>query len=753
MAGLELSVQLSVLVMHLRISTKKRNGQIYRYVQFAESYRREDGVPAHKVVANLGRLSDQEIANLRLALKASREGKAIVLPDVQQAERWRARVIANLRYLDVAVVQEMWRRWKLPDLFNRLIPQKNEAIAPSAVIAALVAHRCTDPGSKLYAQRWFPRTALPELLDVPVEQFGNTRIHRVLDGLDRVDGALQADLADRYQRKEGVFAAIFMDVTDTWFAGRGPEMAERNRTKKGLRNKNKIGVVLVCNEQGYPLRWKVVPGKRRDAFCMHDMLSLIQEEAWLGDTPLVCDRAMGHAKSVAKLIESGVRFLTACCRPEIGSYTDAIPYEPFLKLSPVGSDITRKGEIDTAARLAEEVGFKKVDDLLYVYDLGICKRKLFFDRPKNEYSGATWNPDELEGGASFIALARIFQDRLNKKEFRNKSDLAEKEGLTRARVTQVMNTIKIDRDLQEQILRGEFGYVSERLLRDCVKLDTEAAQRELLEENSKIMRPRRDTDVVKPPRRMGRQSVKVRLVAYFNPQMFVEQRAFASQRRKRVENFVENLNRQLRLRDSHRDKEAVHRQVLRELGRWKLTSVFDASVATKRDRQAGRSYLHIALQLDEEQWQRRQRFAGFVLLVGHPELPHSGEEIVRLYRDKDTVEKDFQTIKDVVKLRPLYHHTDAKVRAHVTLCMLALLIGRSIERRLRRSGLARTATACFEELRECHLNQIQSDLADEPTYAMTDPTQEQMAILRSLRMKSLVDSEEVAERLKPRRAG
>ena len=76
-----------------------------------------------------------------------------------------------------------------------------------------------------------------------------------------------------------------------------------------------------------------------------------------------------------------------------------------------------------------------------------------------------------------------------------------------------------------------------------------------------------------------------------------------------------------------------------------------------------------------------------------------------------------------------------------------------IERRLRRSGLARTAAACFEKLRECHLNQIQSDLADEPTYAMTDPTQEQMAILRSLRMKSLVDSEEVAERLKPRRAG
>lgn len=547
---------------------------------------------------------------------------------------------------------------------------------------------------------------------------------------------------------------MFMDVTDAWFAGRGPELAEKNRTKEGLRNRHKIGVVLVCNDDGYPLRWKVVPGKRRDPICMSDMLSSIQDEAWIGDIPLVCDRAMGQASSVAKLVESGVRFLTASCRPEISSYTDAIPYEPFLKLSPIGSETTLKGEIEAAAQLADEVGFHKVDDLLYVHDLGICERKLFFDRPKNEYSGATWDPDELEGGASFIALARIFQDRLNKKEFRNKSELAEKEGLTRARVTQVMNTIKIDQDLQERILNGEFGYVSERLLRDCVKLNTEAEQRELLEENAKIMRPQRDSKMVKPPRRMGRQTVKLRLVAYFNPQMFVEQRASLSQRRQRVEHLVEDLNRQLQEGDSRRDKEHVQRDVLREMGRWRLVSAFDMKAVTKRDRKAKTSHLQIDLRLNEQEWERRLRFSGFVLLVGHPDLPQSAEQIVQLYREKDTVEKGFQTIKDVVKLRPLYHHTDSKVRAHVTLCMLALLIERSIERRLKRSGLpSRTAPACFEELRECHLNKIQSDFADGPTYALTEPSQEQIAILRSLRMKDLVDPEEVAESLSLRRAG
>ncbi len=81
-----------------------------------------------------------------------------------------------------------------------------------------------------------------------------------------------------------------------------------------------------------------------------------------------------------------------------------------------------------------------------------------------------------------------------------------------------------------------------------------------------------------------------------------------------------------------------------------------------------------------------------------PDIPRSGAELVQLYRDKDAVEKDFQTIKDVVKLRPVYHHTDPKVRAHVTLCILALLLERTLEQRLRRSSMPMTAPACFEQL-------------------------------------------------------
>ncbi|MBE0564919.1 MAG: hypothetical protein IH621_03110 [Krumholzibacteria bacterium] len=67
--------------MHLRISTRKKDRKTYQYVQLVESFRRDDGVPSRRTVANLGRLTDREIANLRVALQASRLGITLELPE------------------------------------------------------------------------------------------------------------------------------------------------------------------------------------------------------------------------------------------------------------------------------------------------------------------------------------------------------------------------------------------------------------------------------------------------------------------------------------------------------------------------------------------------------------------------------------------------------------------------------------------------------------------------------------------------
>lgn len=727
--------------MHLRVVSVRSGKKIRKYAQLMRSYRRKDGVPAHEVVASLGALSEQAIENLRRALKASRKGEAVVLPSETAAEDWELKVVSNLAYLDIAVAHSMWNYWKLSELFNRLLPRGAEQVPTSQVLVPLVLQRCIAPGSKLYAQRWFPTTALPELLGVSVEHFNNTRIHRALADLDRVDAELQHELPKRYEQHDGSFAALFLDVTDAYFEGRGCEMAQRDRTKRGLRNVHKIGVVLLCNERGYPVRWQVVPGKRRDPQCMKDMIELVERLDWVRNVPFVGDRAMGHAAGVARLVSSGLHFLTATRVTEIGSYTEDVPSGAFEDITPTGTELSLEIDIEHARITAEAAGLEKVDDLLFVKDLGIRTRTLYLECDPIEPTGAEHDPQELEGGAAFLAMARILRRRLETKEVANQAALAREQDLTRARITQLFNLLRLDFKLQEQIIRGDFGYVPERVLRQAVRRKSAEAQREIIEHHAE-----KGLHDGKPFRRTGPRDVELRLVAYFNPQMFVEQRARAINRRARIDQYIRELNQRLRSLDRSRDE--VYRDVMNKLQGNNFIGLYGLSI-DEIDVESRRRF-QVHLEVDEQEWKRRRRFDGFVLLIAHPELTLTAAEMVQLYRAKDAVEKDFQTIKAVTKLRPVFHHTDPKVRAHVTLCMLALLVERTLEQRLRSTPVAMTAPTCFELLRGCHLNLLRTT-PDAPTqYRLTEPTQEQRAILRSLRLGELIEEEAVQAGLIPR---
>lgn len=48
----------------------------------------------------------------------------------------------------------------------------------------LVIARLLDPSSELYiSEQWYPKTALPDLLGVPVERVDDNRFYRALDEL------------------------------------------------------------------------------------------------------------------------------------------------------------------------------------------------------------------------------------------------------------------------------------------------------------------------------------------------------------------------------------------------------------------------------------------------------------------------------------------------------------------------------------------------------------------------------------------
>ena len=738
--------------MHIRLVKNRSasSGKQRRYAQLVQSYRRSDGMPAHRVVANLGELDDRSVDNLKLALKASRSGKSIVLPEPPKQTEWPLRVIANLDYLHLGVALRIWEYWKLSELFNRLLPKGGDAVAAGDVIAALTIQRCVSPGSKLYAQRWFPRTALPELLGVDLQHFNNARLHRVLEQLDSIDDDLQRALPVRYQQHDGAFVSLFMDVTDTWFEGRGCDLAARDRTKEGFRNRQKIGIVLLCSARGYPLRWKVVAGKKRDAPIMADMLRLIHLVPWVGDAPLVCDRAMGQAGSVAKLVDSGIRFLTAAPRSEIVSYDVKLPVTALSELTLGLTPDSYKDDVAAVSSAVAQDGMERVNDKLFVLDLGVSERKLEFEHHDSD-GEPEYSQDELTGGALAILKARRLREMLDQGEAKSQAEVARRIDVTQARIAQLFSLLRLPSELQSRILAGEFGYVSEHMLRDCVRYTSKAKQLRMLEEHAQLARNAKSGAPVSRTRK-GRRDARLRLVLYFNPEMCVDQRTTAEAQRQAIDDLVADLNRRLRAERTQLDADGARFQLVEKLAARSMLKVYSIRVEQSPVPGSERQVPQLRVNFNEAEWQRRRQYDGFVLLVADPEIPRSGPELVQLYRDKDAVEKDFQTIKDVVKLRPVYHHTDPKVRAHVTLCMLALLLERTLEQRLKRSSMPMSAPACFEQLASCHLNLLRADPDVPPSYSLTEPTNEQRDLIKVLRMGDLLEPTEVAARIEPRTA-
>jgi transposase len=62
-------------------------------------------------------------------------------------------------------------------------------------------------------------------------------------------------------------------------------------------------------------------------------------------------------------------------------------------------------------------------------------------------------------------------------------------------------------------------------------------------------------------------------------------------------------------------------------------------------------------------------------------------EAVRMYKELSEVERGFRCLKDVLEMRPIYHKSEPRVRAHIFVAALALLLTRVLERRLKDAGV------------------------------------------------------------------
>ena len=89
-----------------------------------------------------------------------------------------------------------------------------------------------------------------------------------------------------------------------------------------------------------------------------------------------------------------------------------------------------------------------------------------------------------------------------------------------------------------------------------------------------------------------------------------------------------------------------------------------------------------------------EEFDGYSCIFCTRPLPQ--DQMLRLYFDKDLVEKAFRSLKGITQLRPVRHWLAEHVHAHVFLCYLAYLLLSLLQYRLRRIDF--TAEAALLEL-------------------------------------------------------
>ena len=103
------------------------------------------------------------------------------------------------------------------------------------------------------------------------------------------------------------------------------------------------------------------------------------------------------------------------------------------------------------------------------------------------------------------------------------------------------------------------------------------------------------------------------------------------------------------------------------------------------------------LRTDTARIKAEQRLDGkFLLRCGDAKL--SAEDIARGYKQLLEVERGWRDMKQIIDLRPVYHHLEDRIRAHVTLCWLALLLIRITE-----TSTGRTWNHLRAELQRIHL--------------------------------------------------
>lgn len=177
--------------------------------------------------------------------------------------------------------------------------------------------------------------------------------------------------------------------------------------------------------------------------------------------------------------------------------------------------------------------------------------------------------------------------------------------------------------------------------------------------------------------------------------------------------------------------DAKHREDILERIKDKIKSGKIESIIENKDY---KRYLDIegtAPKLSEKKISRDELFDGVWVLTSNTLL--TGPQVVEAYKGLWQVEQGFRQLKDELQIGPLYHYTDKRIRAHVMICFLGLIMRRFLNQKLKQVSKTLSYGHCLNELK-C-LSVVEMKVNDEEVHLLTELKQGAKKMFEAIKLQ------------------
>ncbi len=337
--------------MFLRPNHRGKDGKDHTYWSLVETVRTPDG-PRQKTLCYLGELNSSAQARWLTTVEVFNEhGEAQQLklfpshveppaddPQVARVLLNKVRLERTRQFGACLLGLELWKRLELDSFFEQAMDGESADVPWSRVAALLAINRLCAPGSELaIEQRWYPSTALDDLLQFDEGKINDTRLYRCLDRILPHKTELERHLKNRYgELFKAEFDVLLYDLTSTYVEGAAEKnpMVRRGYSRDHRPDCEQLVIALIVNNEGFPFSYETFDGNRTDVSTMETILRMVERKYGKARRIWVFDRGIESEENLAAIRKRDGQYLTGTPRSQMKKFEAELLKDDWTQVRP-----------------------------------------------------------------------------------------------------------------------------------------------------------------------------------------------------------------------------------------------------------------------------------------------------------------------------------------------------------------------------------------------------------------------------------